>query len=112
MTLESSGESGEPWWGPLLARVHQPVIHDARFQVAPDQLEHLLVMHPSCDPGHQSVVLNAIEKRVEIKIDAPRRVIVDELACPLDRLMRRAPRAKAEAVGMELRVEDRREHLR
>jgi Reverse transcriptase (RNA-dependent DNA polymerase) len=27
------------------------------------------------DPGHQSVVLNAIEKRIEIKINAPRRVI-------------------------------------
>ena len=92
--------------GPLLARLHQPAIHDARFQVAPDQPEHLLVMDPSCDPGHQSVVLNAIEKRVEIKIGAPRRVIIDELACPLDRLMLRAPRPIAEAVGMEMRVED------
>ena len=69
-------------------------------------------MHPSGDPGHQSVVLNAIEKRVEIKIDAPRRVISDELACPLDSMMLRAPRAKPEAMGMELRIEHRREHLR
>ena len=92
--------------------MHQPAIHDARFQVAPDQLERPLVVHPSCDPRHQSVVLNAIEKRVEIKIDAPRRVISDELACPLDSLMLRAPRPKAEAMGMELRVEHRREHLR
>ena len=69
-------------------------------------------MHPSCDPRHQRVVLNPVKKRVEIKIDAPRRVISDELACPLDRLMRRAPRAKPEAMGMELRIEDRREHLR
>ena len=92
--------------GPLFARGHQPAIHDARFQVASDQLEHLLVIDPSCDPGHQSVVLNAIEERVEIKIDAPRRVISDELACPLDSVMLRAPRAKPEAMGMELRVED------
>ena len=55
--------------------------------------------------------MNAIEKRVEIKIGAPRRVIIDELACPLDRLVGRAPRPVAEAVGMEMRVEDRREHL-
>ena len=68
-------------------------------------------MDPPSDPGHQSVVLNPIEKRVQIKIDAPRRIISDELACPLDRLMRRAPRAKPEAVGMEMRVKDRREHL-
>ena len=98
--------------GSLLARVHQPVSHDARFQVSPDQLEHLLVVDPSRNPGHQDVVLNAIEERIEIKIGAPRRVIVDELACPLDRLMGRAPRPVAEAVGMEMRVEDRREHLR
>jgi hypothetical protein len=92
--------------------VHQPVCHDARFQVAPDQLEHLLVMNPPRDPGHQGVVPNAIEKRIEIKIDAPRRAISDELARPLDSLMLRAPRAKPEAMGMELRVEHRREHLR
>ena len=98
--------------GPLLARGHQPAIHDARFEVASDQLEHLLVIDPSCDPGHQGVVLNAIEKRVEIKIDAPRCVISDELACPLDSVMLRAPRAKPEAMGMEQRVEDGREHLR
>ena len=92
--------------------MHQPVSHDARFQVAPDQLEHLLVMDPSGDPGHQGVVLNPIEKRVKIKIDAPRRVISDELACPLDSMMLRAPRAEPEAMGMEQRIEDRREHLR
>ena len=92
--------------------MHQPVGHDARFQVAPDQLPHLRVVDPSCDPRHQRVVLNSIEKLVEIKIDAPRRIISDELACPLDRVMGRAPRAEPEAVGMKMRVEDRREHLR
>ena len=112
MTLLSSGESGDPCGVPSSLACHQPAVHDARFQVAPDQPEHPLVMHPSCDPCHQSVVLDSIEKRVEIKIDAPRRVISDELACPLDSLMLRAPRAKPEAVGMEMRVEDRREHLR
>jgi hypothetical protein len=42
---------------------------------------------PSCDPGHQGVVLNPIEKLVEVKIDAPRRAISDELACPLHSVM-------------------------
>jgi hypothetical protein len=51
-------------------------------------------------------------KRVEIRIGAPRRIIGDELACPLDSVMLRAPRAKPEAAGMEMRFEDRREHLR
>lgn len=78
--------------GPLLARLHDPALHDARFQVCPDQLEHLLVLDPSCDPRHQSVVLHSIEKRVEIKIDTPHLAIGDELACPLDSVMLRAPR--------------------
>jgi hypothetical protein len=68
-------------------------------------------MHPSGDPGHQGVVLNPIEERVQIEIDAPHRPIGDEAACPLDRLVGRAPRPVAEAVGMEMRVEDGREHL-
>ena len=112
MTFDSSGESGDPCGVPSSLTCTNPPCHDARFQVAPDQPEHPLVMDPSSDPGHQSVVLNAIEKRVEIKIDAPRRIISDELACPLNRIMRRAPRAKPEAMGMKLRVEHRREHLR
>jgi hypothetical protein len=82
-----------------------------RFQVGPDQFEHPLVMHPSCDPRDQGVVLNPIEERVQIKVDAPRRPIGDEAACPLDRLVGRAPRPVAEAVGMEAWVEDGREHL-
>jgi hypothetical protein len=56
--------------GSLVCRVHQPAGHDARFQVAPDQPEHPLVVDASGDPGHQCVVLNAIEKRVEIKKSA------------------------------------------
>jgi hypothetical protein len=83
--------------GPLLRRLHQPAGHDAHFQVGPDQLEHPLVMHPSGNPGHQGVVLNSIEERVQIKIDAPHRAICDEAACPLDRLVGRAPRPVAEA---------------
>jgi hypothetical protein len=92
--------------------VHHPVSHDARFQICPEQLEHLLVMHPSCEPRHQHVVLNPIKERLQVQIDTPRRVISNELACPLDRTMRRAPRPETEAMGMEMRVKDRREHLR
>ncbi len=49
-------------------------------------------------------------ERFEIKINAPHRAVSDELA--LDSVMLRAPRPKAEAVGMKLRIEDGREHLR
>ena len=42
----------------------------------------------------------------------PRRVISAELACPLNRLMGRAPGTKPVAMGMKMRVKHRREHLR
>jgi len=44
------------------------------------------------------------EELVRVEIDPRRRAISDALACPLDRVMRRAPRAKPEAVGVEARV--------
>jgi hypothetical protein len=77
-----------------------------------EMTEHPPVGDPSCDPRDQGVVLNSIEERVQIKVDAPRRAIHDEAARPLDRLMGRAPRPVAEAVGMEVRIEDGGEHLR
>jgi hypothetical protein len=93
--------------------MHDPVSHDARVQVTPDEPQHLFVLHPSCDPRHQSVVADPIKERVQVHLNAPPRVtICDELACPLDRLMDRAPRPETEAMGMEVRIEDRREHLR
>ena len=68
-------------------------------------------MHPPCDPSHQRVVRDPVKETIQVQIDTPRRVISDELARPLDRTMRRAPRPKTEAMGMEIRVKDRREHL-
>ena len=34
MTFAEQRRERRPLWGSLLARVHQPVSHDARFQVA------------------------------------------------------------------------------
>jgi hypothetical protein len=68
-------------------------------------------MHPPCDPSHQCVVRNPVKETIQVQIDTPHRVISDELARPLDRFMRRAPRPETEAMGMEIRVKDRREHL-
>lgn len=56
-------------------------------------------------------MLDAIEERVQVKIDHERRVISDELACARDGLMGRATRSKAEARLGEVRVEDGGEHL-
>jgi len=98
--------------GPLLARVHQPVSHDARFQVASDQRQHPRVVHPSCDPWPSRRRAERDRKNESrSKSTHHARVISDELACPLDSMMLRAPRPKAEAMGMEQRVEHGREHL-
>jgi hypothetical protein len=110
MTFASSGESGEPGASSSLG-CRDPVGHDARFQVASDQAQYLLVDHPSSDPRHQGVVSDPVEERVEIDVDHPRRAICDGLACSLDRLVGRAPRPKAEGAVVEVRVEDGRQHL-
>ena len=45
-------------------------------------------------------MVDPIKERVEINLDAPPRVtFCDELACPLDRLMSRAPRPKPKLWG-------------
>src|SRR4029077_8328090 len=59
--------------GPILARVHTTVSHNARVQVTPNQTEHLLILHTPCDPRHQSVVVDPIKERVQIHLDAPPR---------------------------------------
>jgi len=64
-----------PLRGAFLARRPSPISHDPGPQNAPDQPEHLLVIHPSCHPRHQRVVLNSVEERVEIEVDAPRLAI-------------------------------------
>jgi len=55
-------------------------------------------------------VLDTIKERLQIDINHPRRVILHELARPLDRVMGRAPRAKPEAVIAEVRLEHGLEH--
>src|ERR1700746_815729 len=47
---------------PLLHRTHQPVLHHARLQKRPDQLEHPLVVHPPRDRRHQFVVVDPIKE--------------------------------------------------
>jgi len=63
MTFESNGESGEALRRPLLRRVLDPVSQHARFQIAANQTQHLLVIDPARDPRHQSIVLDTVKGR-------------------------------------------------
>jgi hypothetical protein len=77
---------------------------------APPRREHRPVADPPRDPRHQRVVLDTIKERVQIDVHHPRRVITDELACRLDRLMRRTAGPKPDAVVTEVRLKQRFEH--
>ena len=101
-----------PLRGPLPARLPNPVDHDPGIQIEPDQSQHLLVMHPHSDPGHQPVVTNPIEEPIEVDIDRPPQPVGDVRASATHRLMGRAPRTKTKTTPRETRIEDRPKRLR
>lgn len=45
----------------LSALGDQPVMHQARFQVVPDQFEHAHIHHPPGNPRHQDAVIRPVE---------------------------------------------------
>ena len=81
----------------LFRRADQPIRQHARGQKAADQLQDALVGHPLGHQPHQDVVVDPIEELLQVDIHhdvvAGRNVRLR----PLHRLMRRAPRPKAEA---------------
>jgi hypothetical protein len=111
MTLPSGRRERGALRRPLLDLLLDAVSHDARLQGATDEAQHLRVRDPPGDPRQQSVLLDTIEEGIQVDVHDPRRTVGEGLACRLDRLMGRAPRPKAEAVIVEVRVEDGREHL-
>ncbi len=97
---------------PLLGRLPHAIYHDSRFQVAADQLEHLLVGDPPCEPGHQRVVLDSVKEAIEVQIDGVLEPLGDVALGATDRIMGRAPGTKAEATLREAGVEYGHQHLR
>src|SRR5262249_30289352 len=99
MTLLTSGESGDPCGAPASLACTSPsaMTHDARLRVAPDQGEHLLVVDPRCDHGHQRAVLDAVKERVQIDVTDPLVTSRDVAASRQHRLFGRPSPAKPNA---------------
>src|ERR1700674_2739078 len=70
-------EVAEQWrkWSPLGSTFHagadQPVLHHPSIQECPDELQQPLIFDSFGDLTHQFVVIDSIEKFLQIKIHAP-----------------------------------------
>ena len=97
-------EIAEQWrkWTTLRSPFHagadQPVLHHPSIQECPDELQQPLVLDPFGDLAHQFVVVDSIEKFLQIKINAPA-VTFGDILLRLDHcLMSRPSRPKTVAV--------------
>src|SRR6516162_6937535 len=61
------------------ARANQPVLHHPSIQECPDELQQPRVLDPVGDPAHQFVVVDSIEKFLQIKINHPAVALRDVL---------------------------------
>jgi hypothetical protein len=80
------------------AGADQPVLHHPSIQKCPDELQQPLVLDPFGDLAHQIVVIDSIEKFLQIKINAPAVTFGDILLRLCHRLMSRPPRPEPIAV--------------
>ena len=95
----------------LRRRTDQPVFQHPRAYKPADEHEHACIGHPFGDPGHQAVLIDAIEKFLQIDINQPR-VAVGHVPLGLRYgLMRRASRSESVAMLRKRRVPSRLEHL-
>ena len=53
----------------FIHRTHQTVLHYPGIEIRPDEFEHALVDHPCRDARHQCIVIDSIEKLLEVEID-------------------------------------------
>src|ERR1017187_1370588 len=83
---------------PFHARADQPVLHHPGIQECPDEFQQPLVLDPLGDLTHQFVVIDPIEKLLEIEINAPAAAFGDILLRLCHRLMGRPSRPEPIAV--------------
>src|SRR5262249_25256208 len=97
-------EVAEQWrkWAslrsPFHARADQPTLHHPGIQECPDEFQQPLVLDPFGDLTHQFVVVDSIEKFLQIKIHAPAVAFGDILLRLCHRLMSRPSRPEPVAV--------------
>ena len=56
---------------PFHTRTHQPALHHPRIQECPDEFQQPLVLYPFGDLTHQFVVVDPVEKFLQVEINAP-----------------------------------------
>jgi site-specific DNA recombinase len=88
----------------LIHRTHQSILHHSGLQKRSDQLEHSLVGHALGHRRYQTVVIDSIEKFLQIEIHHPAVPFGDILLRLVHRLLRTAPRSETVAVFGECRV--------
>src|SRR5580765_393305 len=82
----------------LHARTDHPVLHHPGIQECPDELQQPFIFDSFGDLAHQFVVINSIEKFLQIKINHPAVAFGDVLLRLCHRLMSRPSRPKTVAV--------------
>ena len=102
--LLCKGSEWTPLWSAFDAWADQSVLHHPSIQEYPDEFQQPLVLDSFCDLTHQFVVIDSIEKFLQIEINHPAVARGNVLLCLGHRLMRRSSRSKTVAVVGERRV--------
>ena len=96
--LLRSGSKGTSLRSPFFNWTDQPLLHHPGIQECPDELQHPLVLNTPGHLTHQFVVVDSVEKFLQIKIHHPRVAFGDILLRLRHRLVSRPPRSKPVAV--------------
>ena len=95
----------------LLGRTDQPIFHHPGAKECPDELEHALVGHPFGHASHQAVLIDSVEKFLEVDVNHHVVAVGDVRLRLGDGLMGRASRPESIAVLGKRRVPLPLEHL-
>ena len=88
----------------LLGRTDQPIFHHPGAKECPDELEHALVGHPFGHASHQAVLIDSVEKFLEVDVNHHVVAVGDVLLCLGHGLMSGASRTESVAVLGKRRV--------
>ena len=90
---------------------HDPVRHDARFEIATDKPQHPLVPDALLQPSHEHIVAHAVEEFFEIHVHHDPFPFLHVPLRLTDGVMRIASRSEPVTVLREGGVEHRLQHL-
>jgi site-specific DNA recombinase len=99
------GRQGRSLRCPFLRSHDHPVSQDSGFQVFPDQLQDLLVLHPTGHSRHERVVVHAVKELVQVEVHSPAVSILNSPTANSHGLMGRASWTETERRPGEMGVE-------